>query len=315
MIKFVKKAILPMFLGLILVFSIGCDNKNNNNNNGNGGDDNPPATSYEITSSEAGNILETLEISLDSFVAKANDKNVSSASGLTQSMINALTIILNDSYGAIDFYNQFTEGSFNVDQLYTYKTLSTDKFGDVKNTNDEKLSIDLVYYTENQSFENYSYEITVDKGSVKKLNFRYFVTTDTGTTVINMYEADFDFTNSTLQLLYIKPIKNTWVTSEEYLNIFFTEDNIGNVEWGSLFDVKIDLNSTTNLVTANRYIDTLTDTMKEKVIDFSYNDFYQNLAVLATNDESETISDKFSALVSIEHITYNYSENKFNVTD
>ena len=315
MFNFIKKAVLPVILAFILVFSLGCDNKNNNNNNNsNNGGGTPSVATYEIDSAEALDILSEIQTKLDDFVLKMNEKNILGDENITPSMISSLVTMLNDSYKATAIASEFDTTSFEVDKLYACKTATTDKYVKSTNLNDEKLNFEIVCVTPDQYFENYIFEIAVDKGEIKSLKLRSLLTTDTGTIIISMYETKIDFVNETFDVFYAKPIKHTWVSTEEWLELFLNEDNLVNIQWGFLYTAKVDLKATDeNLAVVERYIDETTDTLETAVIEFSYINFYNNLAVLASNDTFGVITDIFVNLSNVSNVAYNDQSNNFSL--
>ena len=308
MLNLIKKSFLSMIFAFILMFSIGCDNKNNGNND-NGG---TPTASYEIDSAETLSILSDLQQKMDEFVVKMNDKDILRNSNVTTAMITSWESMLNDTYKATRLVNEFESETFEVDSLYANKTSTTDKFIKSENFNDEKLSIDIVCFTENESFENYIFEIEVNEGEIESLKLRNLLTTDTGTIVISMYEIVIDFVNETLDVFYAKPVKKTWLSTEEWLDVFLNEDNLINIEWGFLYTAKINLKvADVNAVIVEIYSDTISETLENAIIEFSYIDFYSNLTMLATSDSFKTIEDIFVSIEDLSYVEYNDAGNKF----
>ena len=324
MIKLLKKTILPLIFAFVMILSVGCDNKGSDgNNDGNGGGSTP--ASYSINSAEAVNILDSLSGEIDGFIVEMNNKNILDNSNFSPNMIPSVITLLNDSYKASVFAEAFEEGNFQVNKLYANKTSTTDKFANVTVTSDEQLSVDFVTYAAveiegktYEIFENYLYEVTVDEGVIKSLKVRNLISNDkipsmSSVSAITMYEIVFDFENEVLDIFYAKPSKHyAWMLNDEYLDYFFDAEKISDVVWGTLYKVKIDLKAqSTEMITAERYIDELSDTLKNEVLNFSYTEFDENLTTFATSENFEEIEDVFANIADISNVEYDDVNNKF----
>lgn len=321
MIRFIKKSILPVIFMCVMLFSVACDKSDGNS-------DNKPKNappSYELTSAEAVTILDGLTGEIDSFILKMNEKGVLADGAIAPNMIPSVVAMLNDSYKTSTIAENFVDDDFKVNELYANKTLITDKFVSIKTENNEKLSLDLVSYTSveidgsnYEMFENYLYEIIVNEGDIKSLRVRNFLSNDkipslSNASNITMYEIFLDFENEVFDIFYAKPTKQyAWMLNDEYLDNFFDEERLVQVEWGFLYTINIDLNAQ-NMVVSEKYIDELTTTLKTEIVDFNYTAFDINLTALATAEEFVEIDDIFAEIGDISYVEYNDAENKFIV--
>lgn len=320
MMKKIKNMFLPIIFACVMVFSVACKNNKNNENNGNSKN-----ALYTLDNVESKAVLNSLGDKVNEFILKMNDKNVlEDDEKFPPNIVPSMLTILNDSYKASILCNKIEEDSFDINNLYANKTDDTDEFLNVKTFNNEKVLVDLVSYTsmiidnkDYEIFKNYLYEICVEAGDIKKLKVRSLVLKDNIPTlneivVLEMYEVEFDFENETLDVFYAKPAQHLWMNNSEYLSNYLNEDLIDNIQWGALYNLKINLKeSSSNIISSEIYYDDFSENLKTAVLDFEYDDFYDNLTFLVSDDDYDEMGEIFSGIDDILFVSHDYENNKF----
>ena len=318
MLKIIKRTLLPIIFSFVMIFSVACKNNKNNENNGNS--KNAP---YTLDNVESKAVLNSLGDKVNEFILKMNDKNVlEDDEKFPPNIVPSMLTILNDSYKASIVFKEIEDDSFEINNLYANKTTEKDEFLNIKTFNNEKLLVDLVSFSsmtidnkDYEVFKNYLYELYIEDGDIKSLKIRSLFLKDNIPTLneivkIEMYEVNYDFEKETLEVFFAKPIQHFTMNNNEYLTTYLNETLVSNIQWGSLYSLKINLKES-NLVSGEIYYDDFSENLKNEVLDFDFNEFYNNLTLLVTDEDYDNIDEFFNDIDDIMIVSYDHENNKF----
>lgn len=313
-----KKIFSKIFLAMICLISavsfVACGKGDLDDN-----PKNPPAGSgmYVITDTEMVNITKNASATIASMVEKSNNTGAYADSSV-KSLTSKLSIFYNSAFVLNDLSGVLQSQGVGLNKIY--QKPSCEKYLQISASADNsELYVTVINNTTTDGFYLFDYVIKVDKGTVKKINFKYLETVETTKKVL-FSETEFDAENNKISIYSGYPV----VSSDPmvYLSTYFTEENFYHISWGNSFILNFDLNSNAetkfdckalnNGAPSSQLCD---ESFKELALGFDFSGLFAKYTTCLSATTTYG-NDVIFEYISGTHITFNSTSNKFenNVT-